>query len=205
MGKTTSLMRFWEFLRILPNTFWNSWKNGLNTGSLWQPTQMSALALRACPCWFEPMKMVCCLRSVSSHLLTQSGSAFDRLTDIFFFFFFFFCSSFLIQHFYYVTVFAKDLPFLHPGLFSFFSFQSQCNNFLPFKGTLFFYGPMIQIFSVPPSRVSYIFLGIFIEFSFIAELTFKAATFLLSFVLWFLASLVWNGLLIWEKKREESI
>lgn len=86
MGKTTSLMRFWEFLRILPNTFWNSWKNGLNTGSLWLPTQMSALALRAYPCWFEPMKMVCCLRSVSSHLVTQSGSAFDRLTIILLFF-----------------------------------------------------------------------------------------------------------------------
>lgn len=200
MGKTTSLMRFWEFLRILPNTFWNSWKNGLNTGSLWLPTQMSALALRAYPCWFEPMKMVCCLRSVSSHLLTQSGSAFARLTIILLFFF---CSSFLIQHFDYVPVFAKDLPFLHLGLFFFFQFQY--NTFLPFKGTLCSCGPMIQIFSVPPSHVSYIFLGIFIEFSFIADLTFKTATFFLSFILWFLASLVWNGLLIWKKKRRIHI
>lgn len=200
MGKTTSLMRFWEFLRILPNTFWNSWKNGLNTGSLWLPTQMSALALRAYPCWFEPMKMVCCLRSVSSHLLTQSGSAFDRLSIILLFF--------SAHHFWSnISIMYLFLPktclFLHLGLFFFFRFQY--NTFLPFKGTLCSYGPMIQIFSVPPSHVSYIFLGIFIEFSFIAELTFKTATFFLSFVLWFLASLVWNGLLIWEKKREESI
>lgn len=64
---------------------------------------------------------------------------------------------------------------------------------------------MIQILSVPQSHVSYIFLGIFIEFSFIAELTFKTPTFFLSFVLWFLASLVWNSLLIWEKKRRIHI
>lgn len=201
MGKTTSLMRFWEFLRILPNTFWNSWKNGLNTGSLWLPTQMSALALRAYPCWFEPMKMVCCLRSVSSHLVTQSGSAFDRLTIILLFFSaHHFWSTFLL-----CTCFCQRPAFPTSWAFFFFFFRFQYNTFLPFKGTLCSYGPMIQIFSVPPSHVSYIFLGIFIEFSFIAELTFKTATFFLSFVLWFLASLVWNGLLIWEKKREESI
>lgn len=64
---------------------------------------------------------------------------------------------------------------------------------------------MIQIFTVPPSHVSCIFLGIFIEFYFIVELTFKTATFLLSFVLWFFWHLLYGTAFWYEKKKEESI
>lgn len=91
------------------------------------------------------------------------------------------------------------LSYILSFFFFIFLFRFQYNNFLPFKGTLCSYGPMIQIFSVPPTNVSCVFLGIFIEFSFIVELTFKTDTFLLSFLLWFL-----YGTASWYEKKKEK-